>query len=69
MTGKANIRDPRKRKAKELSRNSNINFNQGRGSNYTNSAARYTHQVGVNATQDINMNTYDIINLDYLQQK
>ena len=64
MTGKANIRDPRKRKAKELSRNSNINFNQGRGSNYTNSAARYTHQVGVNATQDINMNTYDIINLD-----
>ena len=45
MTGKAEIRDPRKSKAKRISNNSNINFNQGRGTSYKNGLSAETFKA------------------------
>ena len=64
MTGKAEIRDPRKSKAKRISNNSNINFNQGRGTSYKNGLSVESSQPFLYTEGDLNLNTYDIINVD-----
>jgi hypothetical protein len=64
MTGKAEIRDPRKSKAKRISNNSNINFNQGRGTSYKNGLSAESSQPFLYTEGDLNLNTYDIINVD-----
>ena len=64
MTGKANIRDAKKRKAKQISNNSNINFNQGRGTSYKNGVSNVVSQPLIHTEGDLNLNTYDIYNVD-----
>jgi len=64
MTGKANIRDPRKRKIREASRNSNINFTQSRGTQYGNGISPASSSPYLYTEGDLNLNTYDIINID-----
>ena len=64
MTGKATIRDPKKSKAKRISNNSNINFNQGRGTSYKNGLSAESSQPFLYTEGDLNLNTYDIINID-----
>jgi hypothetical protein len=64
MTGKANIRDPRKRKIREASRNSNINFTQSRGTQYGNGISPASSSPYLYTEGDLNLNTYDIINVD-----
>ena len=66
MTGKANIRDAKKRKAKQISNNSNINFNQGRGTSYKNGVSNVVSQPLIHTEGDLNLNTYDIYNVDRL---
>jgi hypothetical protein len=64
MTGKANIRDTKKRKAKQISNNSNINFNQGRGTSYKNGVSNVISRPLMHTEGDLNLNTYDIFNVD-----